>query len=242
MSQKEPKTKKIIAACLSVLAVALILFLAVGSCSTEEKDNVSVENNATDNQDKLSMPQLIQKIQKCSRLYSTEYKIHKIITHEDQKVLKIGGMTIDIPLTDRHIAIPMDASIKAYVDMENFSERNIATNGTRIVITLPEPKIEVASTIVQHDKTQEHVAIARQNYSAKEQEDLHRQGLISITENAMSNGIIENARASVARTLVPMLQQMGYEDTNIEIRFSKQDYNLNDLPALLDSKDIKFNR
>lgn len=242
MKQKNTKLMKILAGCLSVLAVILIIFLAIGRCSTEEKKNVNVQTQAATEEEQLNIPQLILKIQRCSRLYSTEYKIHKIITHEDQKVMKIGSMSFDIPLTDRHIAIPMDATIKAYVDMENFSDRNIATNGTHIVITLPEPKIEVTSTIVQHDKTQEHVAIARQNYTAKEQEDLHRQGLLSITENAINNGIIENARASVARTLVPMLQQMGYEDQNIEIRFSKQEYNLSDLPILLDSKDVKFNR
>lgn len=242
MEKNNTKFKKVLAVCLSVIVVVLILLISVGSCGTEEKNNLTAENSISNDTNQLDIPQLILKIQKCSRLYSTEYKIHKIITHEDQKVMKIGSMTFDIPLTDRHIAIPMDASVKAYVDMANFSDRNIATDGSRILITLPEPKIEVTSTIVQHDKTQEHVGIARQNYTAKEQEDLHRQGLASITENAINNGIIENARASVARTLVPMLQQMGYEDTNIEIRFSKQEYNLSDLPLLLDSKDVKFNR
>ena len=241
MEKDSKKTKQYLAAAVSAVAVAAVLFIAVGSCETTESSHTEALYAPVE-ADSLDVPRLVLKIQKCSRLYSTEYKIRKIITHEDQKVIKVGGMSFDLPLTDRHIAIPLDATLKAYVDMSEFSENNIATNGTRIIVTLPEPKIEVTSAIVQHDKTQEHVALVRQNYTAKEQENLHRQGLISITENAMENGILENARASVARTLVPMLQQMGYEDRNIEVRFSKQEYNLNDLPLLLDSKSVTFNR
>ncbi|MCF0159309.1 MAG: DUF4230 domain-containing protein [Bacteroidaceae bacterium] len=236
------KVRQYIAATISIVVVLLAILLSVVRCETKGSGTLAQTDAVAMGKDPSDLPQLILKIQQCSRLYGTEYKVHKIITHEDQKVLKVGGMTFDIPLTDRHIAIPMDATLKAYVDLEQFTDKNIATDGSRIVITLPEPRIEVTSTIVQHDQTQEHVALVRQNYSAKEQEDLHRQGLVAITENALKNGILENARVSVARTLVPMLQQMGYEDRNIEVRFSKEAYDLNDLPALLDSKTIKFNR
>lgn len=242
MNKSTQNLRKYASIALTLAVVGLVLFIALGSCETKESQPEKMEAFSSGNGENMDLPQLVLKVQKCSRIYGTEYKIRKIITHEDQKVLKVGALTIDIPLTDRHIAIPLDATLKAYVDMEGFSEKNVASDGVRIIVTLPEPRIEVTSAIVQHDKTQEHVALVRQNYSAKEQEELHRQGLVSITENALQNGILENARASVARTLVPMLQQMGYEDHNIEIRFSKQEYNLNDLPLLLDSKSVTFNR
>lgn len=224
---------------LSLLTVAALVAVALTRCETESSSPLTTQDSIPA-QERMEMPQLIHRVQQCSRLYSTEYKVRKIVTHEDQKVLKLGGMKVNIPMTDRHIAIPLDATLKAYVDMSSFSERNVATDGERIVVTLPDPKIEVTSTLVDHDKTQEHVSWIRQDYTVQEQEQLHRQGLMSIAENALQTGILEDARASVARTLVPMLQQMGYQDTQIEIRFGKPEFSLKDLPALLDSKEIKF--
>ena len=117
---------------LILLFLGLLLFL-IRSCETE---GTLVENSVKTEDVKLGdeMEKLIFRIQNCSRLYTTEYKIHKIITHEDQKVLKMGGFKIGIPLTDRHIAIPMDATLKAYVDLGTFSEKSIKTDGEHILI------------------------------------------------------------------------------------------------------------
>ena len=186
------------------------------------------------------MEQLIFRIQNCSRLYTTEYQVHKIITHEDQKQLNLAGMKLDIPFTDRRIAIPMDATLKAYVDLGAFSEQNIRTNGERIQVVLPDPHVEVTSTMVDHDKTLSHVSVIRNNYTAKEQEILHQQGLKSITENILNSDILENARISAARTLIPILTKMGYKEENIKISFSKESFDTADLTRLMDNNMIKL--
>ncbi|MCQ2247107.1 MAG: DUF4230 domain-containing protein [Bacteroidaceae bacterium] len=222
------------------LGIAIILIIAIfllNHCQTEgrTRDGAGTELN-----DSARMPMLVHRIQKCSRLYSIAYKVHKIITHEDQKMFKLGSLKFNIPLTDRHIAIPFNATVKAYVDMANFSEQNIQTTGKRIIITLPEPKIEVTDTYVDHEKTKTHVSWIRSNYTAEEQENFYRQGLVSITNNVMNAGILENARLSATRTLVPIITQMGYTEENIQIRFGKTEYNLDELPKLIDSKTTNF--
>lgn len=64
-------------------------------------------------------------IQKCNRLYTAEAHVHKIITHDDQLNLK-GSLfkkdfNIHVPGSNRKVAIPMDATLKAYVDFSGFS-------------------------------------------------------------------------------------------------------------------------
>ena len=62
-----------------------------------------------------TLPMLVMQIQKCSRLYTTEYRIHKIVTHDD--VLQLKGsvlkqdISIRMPMGERKIAIPMDATV-----------------------------------------------------------------------------------------------------------------------------------
>ena len=218
---------------LILLFLGLLLFL-IRSCETE---GTLVENSVKTEDVKLGdeMEKLIFRIQNCSRLYTTEYKIHKIITHEDQKVLKMGGFKIGIPLTDRHIAIPMDATLKAYVDLGTFSEKSIKTDGEHILITLPDPHVEVTSTMVDHDNTLTHNSFISSNYTAKEQEQLPRKGLKSITENILETDILENAKLSATRTIVPMLTHMGYKEENIRITFSKERFDATDLSRLVDS-------
>ncbi len=76
-----------------------------------------------------TIPMLIMQVQKCARLYTTEMKVHKIVTHDD--VLRLQGsllkqdINIKMPLGDRKVAIPVDATLKAYIDLSNFSEKNV---------------------------------------------------------------------------------------------------------------------
>ena len=63
-----------------------------------------------------TVPMLIMQVQKCSRLYTAEYDVHKIVTYDD--IVRLKGnvlnrdFNIKLPLGDRKIAIPMDAKLK----------------------------------------------------------------------------------------------------------------------------------
>ena len=142
--------------------------LLVSSCTGNTNDKKEADTVDT-------IPMMVAHIRKCSKIYTTEYKIRKIVSYSDNKNLKgkVFGkeFSIDIPMTDRKLAMPVTATIKGYIDMSGFSTDNVKRKGDRIVITLPDPKIELTSTKVIHDETHQHVDMARRNFSDKPHSD-----------------------------------------------------------------------
>ena len=172
-----------------------------------------------------TVPMLIMQIQKCSRLYTTEYHIHKIITHDD--VVKLQGtllkqnIDIKLPLGDRKVAIPMDATLKAYIDFSDFSEKNIERNGSKITILLPDPKVELTSSKINQQEIRSYVGLVRAGFSDAELTRYEQQGREAIIQAIPRFGIVDRARENAARALVPLLQQMGYREEDVTIAFRK---------------------
>lgn len=172
-----------------------------------------------------TVPSLVMQIQKTSRLYTTEYHIHKIITHDD--VVRLKGnllqqeFNIALPLGERKIAIPMDATLKAYIDFSDFSEKNIEHDGDHITILLPDPKVTLTSTKIDQKAIKEYVGLARSRFTDKELSIYEQQGRQAILDNIPSMDILPTAQANAARVLVPMLTQMGYQEQHITIAFRK---------------------
>lgn len=184
-----------------------------------------------------TVPMLVMQVQKCSKLYTTEFKVHKIVTHDD--VVRLKGSVlrqdynIKIPLGDRKIAIPMDATLKAYIDFSQFSEKNIERSGDQITILLPDPKVTMTSSKIDQKNVRHYVAFARANFSDAEMSDYEQQGRAAIIQSIPELGIIDNAKENAARVLVPMLTQLGYKEENITIAFRK-DFNRNNIMRLLE--------
>lgn len=183
-----------------------------------------------------SIPALIMQVQKTSKLYTADFKVHKIITHDDE--LKLKGtilqqdFDIPLPLGSRKVAIPMDATVKAYIDFSGFSEKNVKREGDKIEILLPDPQVELTSTRINHEDVKKHVPLLRSNFSDKELADYSMQGRKAIINDIPKMGIIQMAQESATRMLVPMLQQMGYEESNITITFRK-DFSVSDVLSII---------
>ena len=164
-------------------------------------------------------------VQKCSRLYTTEYRIHKIVTHDD--VLRLRGnilkQDVDIPLPfgERKIAIPMDAALKAYIDFSEFSEKNIEREGRRITLLLPDPKIVMTSSKIDRRQIHEYVGLTRSHFTDKELTFYEQQGRQAILNSIPNLGIVEMAQENATQVLVPMLVEMGYQEEDITIAFRK---------------------
>ena len=187
-----------------------------------------------------TIPMLITQIQQCAKLYTTEYRVHKIVTHEDALRLK-GSLlqkdfNIKMPLGDRKIAIPMDAKLKAYIDFSEFSERNIERRGEHITIVLPDPKVTMTSSKVDQKHIRQYVALTRANFSDAELANYQEQGRAAIIADIPKMGILEKAQQNAAKVLVPMLTELGYKETNITIAFRKQ-YEADDVLKLLKIDD-----
>ena len=172
-----------------------------------------------------TIPLLVMQIQKCARLYTTEYHIHKIVTHDD--ILKLKGnllsknIDVALPLGERKIAIPMDATLKVYIDFSDFSERNIERHGDKITIVLPDPQVVLTSSKINQHEIREYVGLVRSQFTDKELSSYEQQGRQAILNSVPRLGIKQQAQANAARVLVPMLTEMGYREENVTIAFRR---------------------
>ena len=227
--------KKGIIITIIVAVIALCLYYCNWHMQQERQGEPTTAARSID-----SVPMLIMQVQKCARLYTAEYKVHKIVTHDD--VIKLKGSVfkqafdITLPLGDRKIAIPMDATLKAYIDFSQFSEKNIERHGEYITILLPDPKVILTSSKIDQKNMKQYVSLTRANFSDAEIANYQQQGRAAIIASIPELGILETAQANAAKTLVPMLTEMGYQEKNITIAFRKE-YGINDIQGLLKIQD-----
>lgn len=217
----------------SICYISLLLLLLTG-CGGNKKAERKAEPLDT-------IPMMVMQIQKCSKLYTAEYHLHKIVTHDDQMRLKgtflAQKFDITLPFGNRRIAIPMNATMKAYIDFSDFSEKNVRRRGKKIEIMLPDPKVELTQSKIDHQEIKKQVSILRGSFTDEEMANYERQGRAAILNDIPKLGIIGMAREGAAHTLIPMIMQMGYEENDITITFRKE-FTLEDLPTLLDAKSI----
>ena len=138
----------------------------------------------------------------------------------------------------RKIAIPIDATLKAYIDFYDFSENNVKKHGNKIEIILPDPKIILTSTRINRDEVKQHIPILRSNFTDEELTEYEHIGRDSIINEIPQLGLLENARVNAARTLIPMIEQMGFKKENVKITFRRR-FTLDDLPSLIDNSTIE---
>lgn len=211
----------------------LILSLSMvfgGACTkqtttTEAADSV-VAADSTD---------IVLRVRQTSRLYTAEYKVHKIITHSDIKHLRttVLGHEYDTQLSlgDRKVAIPIDVTLQAYIDFSHFHESQMerSPDGKHLHIILPDPKVIVVSSKVDHESTKQFTDLLRSDYTDEELADFTAQGVRSILRQVPELGILNTARDNAAAILIPMFAALGYDEESIVITFRKE-FTEKDLP------------
>lgn len=180
---------------------------------------------------------LVMQVKECARLYTAEYEVHKLVLKDDP--LRVKGnlfqraFDVKVPIGERKVMIPLDVTLKAYIDFTGFDEKNVLRSGDRIVVTLPDPRVVVTSSRINHDEVKQFVSLTRSDYTSAELAEFTRQGEDEILASVPQLGILEMARENAAHVLVPMLTRLGYDERNIVISFRK-DFTTADMPLLLD--------
>lgn len=216
------------------------VFLALACSEKKQAADATDTTQSTERVDTTQM--LVVQIQKCSRLYTTEYRVHKIVTHDDQLALK-GKLfnkdyNINLPLGKRKVAIPVDATMKAYIDFADFSRDNVRRDSTHIELVLPDPHFVITSTRINHDDVKEYVALMRRNFTDEELAAYELQGRNAIIKDMANSDIIERARVGAANALVPLLRQLGFKESNITVTFRK-DFTPADVEKLIDRSTVE---
>ena len=200
-----------------------LLTLLAASCSNSEKESTA-EARSVD-----SIPLLVTQIQRCSRLYTTEYRIHKLVTCESNRQISGFGFSFGLDVFgDRKIIIPIDATLKGYIDMSQIRAQHIDRQGDRISITLPDPEVMMTSTRIDHENIKEFVTGFRDDFTDSEMSAFEQQGRKAIIAEIPELGVERTARENAVRILVPLIAQMGFSEQNITINF-RRDYTPHDL-------------
>lgn len=213
--------------------VLLVVFSFFGCDSGEKQETLEEKIDTT--------MVLITQVRQCSRLYTAEYNIHKIITHDDELHLKGSflqkNIDVDLPFGKRKVAIPLDATVKAYVDFSSFSEENVRRNGDRIEIILPDPQVAITQTKIRNSDIRMQVPFLRSDFTTEELSAYEAKGRESIEKSLPKLGIIKMAEEGSAKVLVPVLEKLGYKSENIVISFRRDvEKNLGGITYLITDK------
>ena len=202
--------------------------LTACSSGKTEKKTVAVD----------TIPMLVQHVQKCSKLYTTKIEVHKIITHSDTK--QISGtflkqkFSVNLPFGERKVAIPIEATVKTYIDFQDFSEQNIKKDGNKLEIILPDPRIEITSTRINHQEIRSSVPMLRSDFSDKELSNFELQGRDAIVKDLSKLNLIALSQIHASKILIPLFSSMGFQKENITITFNKG-LNVNKLSSFVES-------
>jgi len=180
----------------------------------------------------------IRQVRECSRLYTAEVNVHKIITHDDQLQLTGSIMSkpvgIDLPLGERKIAIPIDATLKAYIDFSDFSESNVQRYGDRIEVFLPDPRIVLTQSKVHNGDIKKRVPLLRSDFSDEELTRYEALGRKDIIDKIPKLGIMPMAQEGAANVIIPLLKQLGYKEENITVTFRKE-FTIGDIRRMVEN-------
>ena len=211
-----------------VFIYILFFLLILSACS---KGKVSALSEPID-----TIPEMVRQIQKRARLYVTEYHIHKIITHDDTKALTGRFMgkdfSVALPLGSRKVAIPLEATLKAYIDFAGLPASNVRRHGEKVEIVLPDPRFALTATKVNHEEVRQYVPLTRSDFTDEELSTYERHGRQAIIEAIPAMEVMETAREGAASILIPLIEQMGFERKNITVTFRRK-YALTDVKRML---------
>ncbi len=224
-----------------VVATAIVATACTSTTVREDTTASATDPAVVDSVD------LVMAIARTAKLHTAEYHVHKIVTHSDVKFLRttLLGHTLDtrLSLGDRKIAIPIDVTLKAYIDFSGFNESQVerSPDGQKIHITLPDPKVVVTSSRIDYQSTKQYTDILRSDFTDEEMTDFTAQGVRAILKTVPKLGILSTARQSAARTLIPLIASLGYSESDIVITFRKE-FTESDLPQLIDNERsvVKF--
>lgn len=172
-------------------------------------------------EDKRSL--VLSALENTPRLYVVQYNVHKILTYEDLSTLdgQLLGEKFSIPIVgDRKIALPVDATIKGYIE---FNGSTVDEVDDKIIVTLPEPRLEMTSSIVDYDREKQYLSWNRFSFSEEEKESLLKTGKKKILQSLNRRDVMDRSRKSAFNALLPILEGCGYAPENVVIRFVDDD-------------------
>ena len=173
---------------------AMAVMLSLCSCSNEQEKKLD---------------EAMDKTVACAELGTVEYTITKLIKANDNAFYKLG---------DRKIIFSCRTTMKAGIDLKDFSKKDakISNCGKTVTITLPQPKV-LSFNMAAEDIKLEYSKISglRTDFNTDERNDLLKQGEKAILDDAENLGIFEDAKNNAKDFFKAMLANYGFENINV---------------------------
>ena len=174
----------------------IILLISVSSC----KDNRGL---------------VVGKIQKASKLSTTEFKVDKLVFGVKNK--RIFWV---IKLNQAQFLAQSQAIIKAGVNLENVREEDIQIDGDKINITLPH--VEVINFSYPAEKFEKIEILSTNAFTTKinleDQEKFFREAELDIRNSLQFMDIVETTQKKTRTMLRAMLSTLGYKEIYISFK------------------------
>lgn len=168
---------------------------------------------------------VVGKIQKASKLATTEFTVDKIVF--GQKSKKIAFF---IPLKDALFVAYSKAKVKTGVDLDKLSRHDVSIDGKSISITLPAVEVinfSYPPDLFEIDRNMS-VNSWQNDINLMDQEKLFRAAEIDIRNNLAYMGIVKTTQTRTTTMLRTMLKSLGYEE--IYIRFKTDNLIIDTVP------------
>ena len=213
-------------------ALRLLLLLLVG-CG---KQGAKTKHKATTD----TVAVLATHISACSKLYTSQYDLRKIMVYTDTATINGNFLSqhiiVNVPFSDRRIAIPITATAKAYIDLGKLKKDDVVKRGDKIEIVLPDPEIVLTSTTIDHAGVKQKVGLLRHNFSDNEITKIQQTGRTELIKSLSQTNILEDAKANAARVIIPLAAQCGYKEENVTVTF-RRNFGASDVPMLIRQLD-----
>lgn len=185
---------------LTAIAAAITLLAGCGYINTQTQE----------------ISDMVLMSRKESKLYTAEMQMRGYITYQSVDILRILGNET-LKYGKRTIYIPVAIPARAYIDFQRINESSFWFTGNKITVALPQPEIEYGPGRVDGECS-EHADIGC-SFSAEERIKLTKAAIAQYKtmEKEAGEYLMEEARISAKKTIITMLEGMGYREQDIEI-------------------------
>lgn len=158
---------------------------------------------------------VVGKIQKASKLSTTEFKVDKLVFGVKNK--RIFWV---IKLNQAQFLAQSQATIKAGVNLENVKEEDIKIEGKKINIVLPH--VEVINFSYPAEKFEKIDILTSNAFTTKlnleDQENFFREAELDIRNSLQFMDIEETTKKKTRAMLDAMLRNLGYDEIYIDFK------------------------
>lgn len=149
----------------------------------------------------VSEEELLRSINTTPMLYTVQCVAQTTVIERSSPALDLFGQ--------RTAIIPVEANIKAGVDLSQL--KNLRISGKTVYITLPDPVIEIESTRILNDEIVTSVAPLRFDFTNDELAQIARKGTDAIRNDLGKYNLVIPAQEQAEMIIGNIVSRMGYE-------------------------------